>query len=134
MILPPNPASIQSFSKPSNEQYLKYANDFLRAIMEEKGDLTQNLTNLHNGIRGITDFDTLNKFCSHFPYDVFFNFSINGETPKICLLSLIIFSYCTNSKKFPREKFEDIDNVSYIFSLFEELDKKYHNYLFNILG
>lgn len=132
--------SMHSFEETSPEQILEQSNMFLNNIKNKEGDLTSNLCFLCACLRRIhefnytTKFHILNKFCDNFPYSDFFQLVIDEETPEICTLSLNCFSYCSNSKKFPRDSFVSTESVEFILNLFTKIAPKYHKHLFNILN
>lgn len=124
----------------SKLKYLDFALLYLNKIKQGIGDQVQNLIYLFGSLKNIFNSNNLSQLdtlCEQFPYNDFFILIANGPTPEICRLSLGIFSYCANSKNFPRNTFSQKDKIEFFFSLLCNPDlkeSKQNKYLFNIFN
>ncbi|OHS96699.1 hypothetical protein TRFO_37102 [Tritrichomonas foetus] len=74
----------------------------------------------------------LNKFCSVFPYQVFFSIITTHNDPEIATCALKIFSLCCLSKHFPRNTFSKPEHINFLLNLFNQINVKYHDCIFRI--
>lgn len=117
----------------NDRQILSHMFFELQKINKPDSNILSSLIRLYKHIKNIQDVQILDSFCKKFPYPFFVNLIVNGENISIRNASIAIFSFCSCSKYFPREEYQNEEFVNFLLSLFTSFDEKNYVHIFRIV-